>query len=456
MTELTLSQENNDTVLNAPVHNCAPQPLDSKLIQKLREKFTEQEQQLFVQNFCMYLNYDKTRDYVIDLDKVWQWMGFSRKDPAKRVLDTHFTEGTDYIVRPHPSVVQVSETVDGKGNSRTDQNRETVVAPGQLRLQPSVEQVSETVDGQGNSRTDQNSATVGGTRQHGGHNREQVMMNIKTFKRMCMKANTKRASDIHDYYITMEETLQEYIHETFLEREQQSKLEQKRITTDTLVESFHLKAVNYFGVVGTINNQLLGKFGYTKDIKTRMSDHRRDIGKHFGLDCILECERNDTLEKLFKQYICDRKVTAVINGKKQTELIKLDNSFGPDEVMKVYRLLKQTIEASINSEKELLTLQIELLRAQNALKQTELETKRLEYLRSEASASTSTTYHETPQRAPQRVNGQVVSQYTLDGRLVQQHSSFAAAAKAVYGDRNTLAKRCKANSAYKEYMWKCE
>ncbi|NBP02269.1 MAG: hypothetical protein EBU90_19540 [Proteobacteria bacterium] len=90
MTELTIVQEINNTFSNAP--------LDSKLIQKLREKFTEQEQQMFVQNFCMYLNYDKEKDYVIDLDKVWQWMGFSRKDIAKRLLETHFAEGSDYKI----------------------------------------------------------------------------------------------------------------------------------------------------------------------------------------------------------------------------------------------------------------------------------------------------------------------------------------------------------------------
>jgi phage anti-repressor protein len=311
-------------------------------------------------------------------------MGFSRKDPAKRLLDSHFTEGTDYKVLSHTSVENPQ----------------------------------------------------------GGRPAEKILMNIKTFKKLCMKANTKKASDIHDYYITMEETLQQYINETYLEREQQSKIEQKTIATNTLVENFHLKPVNYFGIVGMVDNQLLGKFGYTNDIKTRIGDHRRDIGKHFGLDCIIECEKNMTLEKNFKQYVSDRKVTKIINGKKQTELIKLDDSFGPNEILKIYRLFKQTIETSISNEKELLTLRIELLRAENALKQTELETKRLEYSR------TTTT-------EARRINRQGVSQYSLDGQLVKQHTSYAAAAKAVNGNRNTLAGKCRAQVAYKDYIWKC-
>lgn len=410
MTELTTVQEINNTFSNAP--------LDNKLIQKLREKFTEQEQQLFVQNFCMYLNYDKENDYVIDLDQVWQWMGFSTKQKAKELLVKHFSANEDYKIVPLFSEKNPQEVFN---------------------------------------QTVENS--------QGGRPAEKIMLNIKTFKRMCMKANTKKASEIHDYYITMEETLQEYINETYLEREQRVRHEQKLIKEQTLVESFHGKSVNYFGSIGEVDGALLGKFGWTDDIWTRIDRLKKELGERFTLDCVIECEKNAYLEKQFKQYVSDRRVTKIINGKKQTELIKLDNSFGPDEVMKVYRLLKQTIEASINSEKELLTLQIELLRAQNALKQTELETKRLEYSRSAAkrkrileaygSASTS-SLNETPQRAPQRSNRQVVSQYTLDGRLVQQHSSFAAAAKAVDGNRNTLADKCRAQTVYKDYIWKCE
>lgn len=243
MTDTNVNQEIVFAVPNAPI--------DNRLLELLKSKFSKSEQQLFVQNFCMYLNYDKTRDYVVDLDKVWQWMGFSAKHKAKDLLTKHFTENEDYKILLN----QTGEKPQGVFN-------QTVENP------------------------------------QGGRPTEKIMLNIKTFKKLCMKANTKKASDIHDYYITMEETLQQYINETYLEREQQSKIEQKTLATNTLVENFHLKPVNYFGIVGMVDNQLLGKFGYTNDIKTRIADHRRDIGKHFGLDCILECEKNMTLEKI--------------------------------------------------------------------------------------------------------------------------------------------------------------
>jgi phage anti-repressor protein len=41
----------------------------------------------------------------------------------------------------------------------------------------------------------------------GGHNKETFMLNINTFKKYCLKAGTKKADEIHEYYIKLEETL---------------------------------------------------------------------------------------------------------------------------------------------------------------------------------------------------------------------------------------------------------
>jgi hypothetical protein len=48
--------------------NSARTPVDDRLMSMLRNKFTQEEQHMFVQNFCMYLNYHPDKDYVIDLD----------------------------------------------------------------------------------------------------------------------------------------------------------------------------------------------------------------------------------------------------------------------------------------------------------------------------------------------------------------------------------------------------
>ena len=47
----------------------------------------------------------------------------------------------------------------------------------------------------------------------GGHNKEIFMLNVKTFKSLCLKAGTKKADEIHDYYLKMEETIHQVIQE---------------------------------------------------------------------------------------------------------------------------------------------------------------------------------------------------------------------------------------------------
>ena len=58
---------------------------------KIKEKFIEDEQQLFVSYFFCYLKYDKNKDFVIDLDDIWKWLGFKQKNNAKIFLEKNFS-----------------------------------------------------------------------------------------------------------------------------------------------------------------------------------------------------------------------------------------------------------------------------------------------------------------------------------------------------------------------------
>ena len=60
-----------------------------------------------------------------------------------------------------------------------------------------------------------------------GTNKEQILMTIKTFKRFCMKAKTKKADEIHEYYIKLEELLHETLEEE--SSELRNKLKSKEI-----------------------------------------------------------------------------------------------------------------------------------------------------------------------------------------------------------------------------------
>jgi phage anti-repressor protein len=122
----------------------------TKLVEKLQEHFSDDEQQLYVCNLFLFLNYHPINDFIINLENVWKFIGFSNKANAKRLLKHNFTEDKDY------KIVFI----------RTDENLKT--------------------------------------KDLGGRPEETIMLNINTFKKLCLKANTDNADKIHDYYIRLE------------------------------------------------------------------------------------------------------------------------------------------------------------------------------------------------------------------------------------------------------------
>jgi phage anti-repressor protein len=170
----------------------------------------------------MYLNHNQEKEYIVDLDDIWEWLGFARKDNCKRVLEKNFQQGVDF--------------------------KSTLLHP--------AENVS------------------------GGRPIEKIQMNIKTYKKLCLKADTKKANDVHDYYIKMEEALHEYLLEN---AKRQAKLEREK----ALIESHRKKSVNYFGTVGKIDGIDIGKFGWSNDVWTRIEAHKKELGEDFVLECIV-------------------------------------------------------------------------------------------------------------------------------------------------------------------------
>jgi len=50
----------------------------SKLLNKIKEQFNNDEQKLFIASFYSYLNYNKN-EFIINLDNIWQWLDFNQK-----------------------------------------------------------------------------------------------------------------------------------------------------------------------------------------------------------------------------------------------------------------------------------------------------------------------------------------------------------------------------------------
>jgi phage anti-repressor protein len=122
------------------------------LYEQLKANFNTIDENIFLKNFECYLKYDQDKDFVINLDNIVKYIGFSRKDNAKRLLVKFFTEKINYQV--------ILSTAEQKKNA---------------------------------------------------HNKETILLTPNTFKEFCIKANTDKAHQIRLYYIKMENILFKYL-----------------------------------------------------------------------------------------------------------------------------------------------------------------------------------------------------------------------------------------------------
>ena len=268
---------------------------NNKLLNKIKENFTGFEQQLFVSSFYCYLNYDKNIDFVVDFDNVWKWLGFQQKYHAKVVLERHFKLDIDY------------------------KNLAPAIA-GALLEQPKI---------------------------NGGQNKQTIMLTIKCFKSLCLKAQTKKADEIHEYYMKMEEVLHQIVEEEtdelrlqleqkeniIIEKENTinaTKKEKQRAVEQATIVQFPLNTeCIYFGTIDNTNQakENLIKFGHTNDLATRVLDHRKKYD-NFILVAAFRVQNKVEIENLIKTYPkIKRQIRSIeVNGKNKTEIIAYDST----------------------------------------------------------------------------------------------------------------------------------
>ena len=280
------------------------QEYNGRLLSKIQESFTGFEQQLFVSSFYCYLNYDKNMDFVVDLDNVWNWLGFASKFVSLRTLEKHFKIDVDY--------------------KNLDSSQEIV-------------------------------------KSHGGHNKQIIMLTVRCFKSLCLKAQTKKASEIHEYYMKMEEVLHQIVDEETDELKQQleqknaviqekesmiqekesmiqekdsmiqsTKKEKQRAVEQAIIGQFPLNTeCIYFGTIDNTNaeNEKLIKFGHTNDLSTRVMDHRKKY-QNFVLVAAFRVQNKVEIENLIKTYPkIKRNIRNIeVGGKNKTEIIAYDST----------------------------------------------------------------------------------------------------------------------------------
>ena len=262
-----------------------------KLLSKIKENFTNFEQQIFLSSFYCYLNCDSKNDFVIDLDNVWKWIGYNQKVKAKILLENNFVEGNDYT----KSLSQA-----GKQTTHTK----------------------------------------------GGQNKEKFMLNVVTFKKFCLKAGTKKADEIHDYYIKLEELIQTTINEECIELKlqltQQNQLlenvekEKEDLKENTILEQFQLNTQCIY--IGLIDNKTLGKpnskmyqetvikFGQSNNLNERVKTHKKTYD-NFRLYTAFKVKNKIEIENCIKKHLLlkNRLRIITINDIAYRELIALDD-----------------------------------------------------------------------------------------------------------------------------------
>ena len=265
-----------------------------KLLTKIKSSFTDFEQQLFLSSFYCYFNYHPTNDFVIDLDNIWKWLGFSQKVNAKTLLEKHFVIDKDYI-KSIPS-----EKIHTKG----------------------------------------------------GHNKEIFLLNVKTFKLLCLKVGTKKADQIHDYYMKMSETIEDVVNEECNElklqlevkdqqleaQKIQNEKEKEELKERTLIEQFPLNTQCIY--IGKIDNksavkptskeygEILIKFGQSNNLAERVKCHKKTY-ENYRLYSAYKVKNKIEIENLIKKHPILKKRLRTIttqDGFAHRELLALDDN----------------------------------------------------------------------------------------------------------------------------------
>jgi len=280
----------------------------NKVLNKIKNNFSENDQQLFVTTLYGYTHNNPNEDFVIDLDNIWQWLGFQQKHNAKRLLENNFIIDIDYKC----SMLNNYENKVGRG----------------------------------------------------GHNKETILLTVKAFKLFCLKAGTSKSSQIHDYYIKLEETLYEVINEETQELNQQmnqikniineTETKVKKEFEDKLIKEKALEKQNIllreFGTAGALvyilkvksyeTGEYVVKIGESRrGIEARYNEHKSKYEEALLLDCFI-VNRSRDFEKFLHNHkdICLNKVTDLQGHENEIELFLIGKNLTYKMILNIVKM----------------------------------------------------------------------------------------------------------------------
>ena len=197
------------------------------MVDLLNDEFTEQEQQWYIANLYVYMNYHPTNDFPINLEHVFKMIGFANKGNAMKTIKSNFVLDEDYKLA-------VLSRENGKGDD-------------QVLLFRTEKQKKED--------------------NRGGHNKEIIMLNVDTFKNLCMIAKTEKGKEIRKYYVKLENIYNQLIKEEI--EEQSKKIKQLENKPET--EGFY-KSNGYIYLIKDNSNIGHYKIGLSENPSERVKN----------------------------------------------------------------------------------------------------------------------------------------------------------------------------------------
>lgn len=420
----------------------------TKLIQKVEENFNDDEQKLYISHLFLFLNYHPIHDFVINLENVWKFIGFSNKANAKRLLKHHFTENKDYKI----IFIKVDdETLLIRSDEQKNKDN------------------------------------------RGGHNNETIMLNVNTFKKLCLKANTESSDKIHDYYIKLEMMLNDMMREELREKQKVLESVNENLKREKELER-HTILLNEFATAGSMvyiirvksydNGEYIIKIGESRrGVASRYAEHRQKYEETIILDCFKVIKSKDFEHFLHTHKdIRPNQILNLPGHENERELFLIGKQLSYTQLTNIIHQNIKTYNDHIHLEHQLTQskLEIEKLQMLNQMHLTSDETDniisilaqnnkilldeiknlknelkkvvnhKIDELKMELRPKKTTTHfgEELPTLGPyvQQLNPDTL-------HLVKIFNSVAEVCSMLNISRSSITKACRENTVYNGYRW---
>lgn len=367
--------------------------IDELSIMLLKE-FTTDDEQVFVQNYQTYLKYNDNTKFIVDLDDVWKSIGFSSKQKAKLHICKQFNDNVDFVI---------------------------------------------------------NSLTRRVERVYGGQNNINILLNVDTFKSMCMTANTDQGKRTRLYYIKMEKIFFKYLEmknkDVIAEMELKNKTTIELNNQKTLISAY--KGVPCVYICKIDSNTEKVKIGETDDISQRI----KTLQMYEYPDCVLLDVFQCDIPHNFEQYLLHRPDIKSIR-ESRTEVLRLSDEFTYSQLISI---IKKNINSFNKIDRSRNTVMVKLM----GLIENEANTSTKEQLtqmllRLDTTIPTLDTEDITPVPASQRK----IYKYHFNNlkEPVETFNSFRDAARSLKTDKFKnfhVKEACVKNTQIDEYRFFC-